>query len=64
MYDENGDPVYEDDGITQKTERVEGTLLSPTDKEKLDALVIGDNGVEISGKVNAFNVEDLNVWIE
>jgi hypothetical protein len=50
--------------VTQKTERVEGTLLSPTDKEKLDALVIGDNGVEISGKVNAFNVEDLNVWIE
>lgn len=64
VYDENGDPIYEDDGVTQKTERVEGTLLSPTDKEKLDALVIGDNGVEISGKVNAFNVEDLNVWIE
>lgn len=64
VYDENGNPVYEDDGTTQKTERVEGTLLSPTDKEKLNALVIGDNGVEISGKVNAFNVEDLNVWIE
>lgn len=64
VYDENGDPIYEDDGVTQKTERVEGTLLSPTDKEKLDALVIGDNGVEISGKVNAFNVEELNVWIE
>ena len=63
VVDENGDPVYEEDGVTQKTEPVEGTLLSPTDKEKLDALVIGNNGVEISGKVNASNVEGLNEWI-
>lgn len=63
VFDEDGNPVYEEDGVTQKTERVEGTLLTPTDKEKLDALVIGDEGVEISGKVNAANVEGLGEWI-
>lgn len=42
---------------------VPGTLLSPTDAAKLKALVIGDNGVEISGKVNASNVEELDEWI-
>lgn len=41
------------------------TLLSPTDKSKLDALVISEDGkdVEISGKVNASNVEGLEDWI-
>lgn len=63
VVDENGDPVYEEDGETQKTEQVEGALLSPTDKEKLAALVIGDEGVQISGKVNADNVEGLATWI-
>ena len=64
VVDENGDPVYEDDGVTPKTEKVEGTLLSPTDKQKLDILVIGDGGnIEISGKVNASNVEGLNEWV-
>lgn len=63
VVDENGDPVFEEDGVTPKTEQVEGALLSPTDKEKLDALVIGDNGVEISGKVNASNVEGLSEWV-
>lgn len=63
VVDENGDPVYEEDGITQKTEQVEGTLLSPDDREKLAALVIGDEGVQISGKVNADNVEGLATWI-
>jgi hypothetical protein len=38
-------------------------LLSPEDKEKLAALVIGDEGVQISGKVNADNVEGLASWI-
>lgn len=51
------------DEETGESTTVEGALLSPTDKEKLDALVIGDNGVEISGKVNASNVEGLNEWI-
>ena len=63
VVDENGDPVYEEDGVTPKTEEVEGTLLSPDDKKKLDALVIGEEGVEISGKVNAANVEGLSEWV-
>jgi hypothetical protein len=63
VFDENGDPVYEEDGETQKTEQVEGSLLSPEDKEKLAALVIGNEGVQISGKVNADNVEGLASWI-
>ena len=47
-----------------KVDKVEGyTLLSPTDKTKLDALVIGESGVEISGKVNASNVQGLGNWI-
>lgn len=45
---------------------VEWTLMSPTDQAKLAALVIGENGsgVEISGKVNASNVDGLATWIE
>lgn len=51
--------------LNGKVDKVEGwTLLSPTDQEKLSKLVIGDNGnVEISGKVNADNVEELDEWI-
>ena len=51
--------------LNNKVEKIEGwTLLSPTDQEKLSKLVIGDNGnVEISGKVNAENVEGLDDWI-
>lgn len=63
VVDEEGNPVYEEDGITPKTEQVEGTLLSPTDQNKLDSLVITENGVEISGTVNAANVQGLNEWI-
>lgn len=52
------------DALNGKVDKVEGyTLLSPTDKTKLDALVIGESGVEISGKVNAANVEGLSDWI-
>ena len=51
------------DEETGETTTVEGSLLSPTDKSKLNALVIGENGVEISGKVNAANVEELDEWI-
>lgn len=52
------------DALGGKVDKVEGyTLLSPTDKTKLDALVIGESGVEISGKVNAANVEGLGNWI-
>ena len=63
VVDENGDPVYEEDGETQKQEMVAGELLSPEDKAKLSALVIGDEGIQISGKVNADNVEGLSSWI-
>ena len=52
------------DALGGKVDKVEGyTLLSPTDKTKLDALVIGESGVEISGKVNAANVEGLGDWV-
>ena len=63
VVDENGDPIFEEDGTTPKMEQVEGSLLSPEDRKKLDSLVIGEEGVEISGKVNAANVEGLNEWI-
>ena len=53
--------VENEDGSTSK---VEGTLLSPEDKEKLAALVIDENGsVGVSGTVNAENVEGLGSWI-
>ena len=52
------------DALGGKVDKIEGySLLSPTDKTKLDALVIGESGVEISGKVNAANVEGLADWI-
>lgn len=62
VLDANGDPVLDENG-EQIYEQVEGSLLSPTDQDKLDALVITEDGVEISGTVNAANVEDLNIWI-
>jgi hypothetical protein len=43
--------------------KTEWTLLSPVDKQKLDSLVIGESGVEISGTVNAANVKQLDEWI-
>lgn len=38
-------------------------LISDSDKAKLDALVLNNGNIEISGKVNASNVQDLDVWI-
>ena len=64
VFDKDGNPVYEEDGITPKTEQVEGTLLSPTDRNKLDSLVITEEGVEISGTVTAENVQGLKDWLE
>lgn len=53
-----------DTALSGKVDKIEGyTLLSPTDQSKLNALVIGESGVEISGKVNAANVEGLGDWI-
>ena len=53
-----------DDALAGKVAKIDGSsLLSPTDKTKLDALVIGESGIEISGKVNAANVEGLGDWV-
>lgn len=62
VVDENGDPVLDDEG-NPTYEQIEGGLLSPEDKEKLDALVITEGGVQISGTVNASNVKGLGAWI-
>lgn len=53
------------EALAGKVDAIEGyTLLSPDDASKLKALVLGDSGkVEISGKVNASNVEELDTWI-
>lgn len=44
--------------------QVEWTLLSPENQAKLAALVIGEEGdIEVSGTVNAENVDGLGAWI-
>lgn len=62
---EKVDKVYftieKEDGTTAQ---VEGSLLSPVDKEKLNALVLDENGsIGISGTVNASKVEGLGEWV-
>ena len=43
---------------------ITNALLTESDRQKLNALVLGDNNnIEISGKVNATNVENLDEWI-
>lgn len=50
--------------LNGKVDAQEGyTLLSPTDQQKLAKLVIGDEGLEISGTVNADNVQGLDEWL-
>ena len=51
--------------LNNKVDKQEGyTLLSPDDQKKLAALVVGDdNNLEISGKVNAENVQGLAEWL-
>lgn len=53
------------DALNGKVDAQEGhTLLSPDDQKKLAALVIGENNnLEISGTVNANNVQGLSQWI-
>lgn len=53
------------DAILNQGQATEGGyfLVTQTDKNKLNALVIGDNGLEISGTVNASNVKELDTWI-
>lgn len=54
-----------DVGELSLTPAITNALLTESDKAKLNALILGENdNIEISGKVNAFNVEELNVWIE
>lgn len=64
VVDENGDPVLDNEGKPTYKE-VEGTLVTPEDREKLNALVLDEDGsgIEISGTVNAENVEGLGTWI-
>lgn len=53
----------DEDGALAYTE-VAHTLLTPEEKEKLNSLVIGeDGGVEISGTVNIQNVQGLNGYL-
>lgn len=51
--------------LNAKVDAVKGySLISQTDKDKLDALVIGEDGsVGISGSINASNVKELDTWI-
>lgn len=53
------------DALNDKVDKVEGgSLLTKTDKEKLDKLVIDEDGnVGLSGSVNAENVKELDTWI-
>lgn len=60
VLDEDGNIVYEDDGVTPKVEQVEGSLIGPTDRNKLDALTIDSDG---SITVNIEDVEGLSNWI-
>lgn len=47
--------------LESKVDKIDGhRLITPAEQEKLASLVIGDDGgVEISGKVNASNVQEL-----
>ena len=56
------DKVYSINEVTG--EQIPWTLLSPTDKSKLDSLVLSEDGsVGISGTVSASKVEGLADWI-
>lgn len=62
--DENGNPIFDEDG-NPVVKEVAGTLVSPEDRAKLSALVLDEDGsgIEISGTVNAENVQGLGTWI-
>lgn len=61
--DEEGNFVYDEETGEQIFVTVEGDLVTPEDREKLDALVITEEGVQISGTVTAANVVGLDAWI-
>lgn len=63
VLDESGEPIIDSEG-NPVTKKVEGDLLSPEDKEKLAALIVGEDGsIKISGTIDASNVEGLGTWI-
>ena len=43
---------------------IDGRLLTDDDRDKLDKLVLGDDGsVSVSGTINASNVKELDTWL-
>ena len=56
--------IVSEAGKLDLTTTITNSLLTESDKAKLNALVVDGDKVEISGSVNASNVQDLNVWIE
>lgn len=50
-------------GKLDLTTTITNSLLTESDKAKLNALVVDGDKVEISGTVNAANVQDLDTWI-
>ena len=46
-----------------ETKQGQAGLMSVADKEKLAALIIGDNGIEVSGKVSVENVNGLPAYL-
>ena len=72
--DENGDFVDTKQDATladilslasynSETKQGQAGLMSVADKEKLAALIIGDNGIEVSGKVSVENVNGLPAYL-
>ena len=56
--------VVSEAGQLSLSDAVVGALLTESDKNKLNALVIEGDKVEISGTVNASNVQDLDLWVK
>ena len=54
------------DGILNSGQATSGGyyLVSQKDKDKLEALVLENGELEISGTVNAYNVSELDQWIQ
>lgn len=53
-----------EDLLATKVDKKEGySLVSPTDRDKLNALDFNGGDLVISGTVNANSVKDLNIWI-
>lgn len=55
--------IVSEAGQLSLTTTVTNALLTESDKAKLNALVVEGDKVEISGTVNAANVQDLDEWI-